>query len=269
MLEVKVDMSQVACVILGGGMASRLGCDGPKGNVQVERYGSRSLFDILIQKSANIPVAVMTSPLNHQATELALQGTHAELFQQSMMPFLDDQGRWILDDHGNPLMGPDGNGGVFAHLERCGTLSKWAKQGVRYLTILPIDNPKADPLNHKQLALLDENEIVVTAIVRDCPKEQIGVMADLGGKLHIREYSDGVCEGPLGYSGLFSCTLGFAKRVAHIDLPWHLAQKEVNQKKVWKFERFIFDLFPYANSYKVLIEERSKCFDPIKRKEDL
>lgn len=262
-----VDMGQVACVILAGGMASRLGCEGPKGNVNVGRYG-KSLFDILISKAQDMPVAVMTSPINNAATKLALQSTHAEMFQQDMMPFLDDEGEWILED-GVPLMGPDGNGGVFACLERCGILPQWEKQGIRYLTVLPIDNPKANPKNIQQITLLRDCDLVVTAISRESPDEPIGVLADLDGKLHVREYTEGSCEGLLGYSGLFSCTLDFARRVSGVDLPWHLARKSVHERNIWKCERFIFDLFPYANSYKVLIEARSKCFDPIKRKEDL
>ena len=33
---------------------------------------------------------------------------------------------------------------------------------------------------------------------------------------------------------------------------------------LWKFETFIFDIFPYAESFKVIVGDRKKCFAPLK-----
>ena len=32
----------------------------------------------------------------------------------------------------------------------------------------------------------------------------------------------------------------------------------------WKFELFIFDLFPFANSFQIILTDREKCFAPLK-----
>ena len=87
------------------------------------------------------------------------------------------------------------------------------------------------------------------------------------GKLRVQEYTEGGMDieaYPYGNTGIFSCTLDFVKRVSNVDLPWHLARKKLNNRWVTKFETFIFDLFLYANSFKVMVGDRKKCFAPLK-----
>ncbi len=262
-----VDTSKLACVVLAGGMGSRLGLSGPKGAVRVPAYGNKTLFDIMLEKTEGLPVAVMTSPLNHNETQKALSGSSVELFSQEMLPVLDESGNWIGK---KPLSAPDGNGKVFANLAKAGILERWKKQGIQYISIISIDNPKADPKNVLQLSSLENGaDLAVSAIEAHIPDEKTGVLALNKGHLHVAEYSEQQIEGPYRYPGLFACTLPFAEKAAQCSIPWHLAYKKFENRDVWKFEYFIFDLFQYAKSFKIVYQPRKDCFAPIKVKEDL
>lgn len=258
---------KVACVLLAGGVGTRLGFDGPKGSVKLPSYDNRTLFEIFQSKAKNLPVAVMCSRKNADQTKEALQKTQSEIFLQSEVPYLDERGQWILEG-GEPKSGPDGNGSVFSMLDKAGILNRWEDQGVEVIRIIPVDNPKADPMDPLpiSLMLLEGVELVVTAIESG---GETGVLIENNAGLHVAEYNEQSVDGTYAYSGLCAFTMAFAKRCAKAELPWHIVQKTVDNKPVWKFEKFIFDLFPFAKSYKVIYQTRNNCFAPIKHKEDI
>ena len=82
-----INPKQLGCIVLAGGMGSRLGHFGPKGTLKLPNYANQSLFEILRAKTKDMRVAVMTSPLNDQETKLALHGYGWECFQQKTLPF--------------------------------------------------------------------------------------------------------------------------------------------------------------------------------------
>jgi len=103
----------------------------------------------------------------------------------------------------------------------------------------------------------------------------LGVIGEENGKLMIREYSELIprmrtLAHAYGNTGIFSCTLDFIKQISTLDLPWHLARKQATiqgkseQIWIWKFETFIFDVFPSAKSFKIVVGERKNCFAPLK-----
>ncbi len=255
---------EVGCVILAGGMGTRLGFDGPKGCLQVPSY-KKTLFEILLDKAEKMPVAVMVSPQNHQKIKDALKGKDCELFLQEERPFLDSDKKEV-----SRMSGPDGNGGAFKVMHDAGIFKDWEQKGVRYVVVIPIDNPKAAPRNLLQVETLIQSgaELVVTAV--EAGKE-MGILVCNEKQLHVMEYSEEPVDGQYAYSGMFACTIDFAFSSAArtSQLPWHLAKKVINQKEIWKQERFIFDLFPLAKSYRIIFQPRNECFAPIKYKEDI
>ncbi len=260
MVSTAVKNGEVGCVILAGGMGSRLGWDGPKGCIPLKAYGNRTLFEVLVGRAKDMPLAIMTSPHNHAETCKALKNVDCEIFSQDQAP--------LLDEHKKPIegsMGPDGNGAVFKVMAPI--LDRW---NVRYLIIIPVDNPKADPQNPLLLSTLMHAEAELVVLATD-PSDETGILVQEGEDLHVAEYSESDLEGAYANSGMFACTLDFAKRCAeHTDkLPWHLAKKQVNGQSVWKQERFIFDLFPLAKSYRIVFQPRNECFAPIKYKKDI
>ncbi|MCP5492187.1 MAG: UTP--glucose-1-phosphate uridylyltransferase [Chlamydiales bacterium] len=260
--EKAFEKKEVGCVILAGGMGTRLGFKGPKGCFKVPSYG-QTLFEILLGKAKEMPVAVMTSPSNHAATKEALKGLHCTLFCQKEKAFLDENNQEIVGKKG-----PDGNGGVFEAMLEAGVFQAWKQ--VRYIVVIPIDNPKAMPRNLELVQTLIESGAALVVSAIESVKET-GVLVCGEKQLHVVEYSEGHIKGPYAYSGMFACTIEFAKLCAkHTqELPWHLAKKVVDQKIIWKQERFIFDLFPLAKSYRIIFQPRNEYFAPIKYKEDI
>lgn len=239
---------KVGCLILAGGQGTRLGFDGPKGCVELPLKNKKPLFQILLEKAKGGPVAIMTSPLNHEATVDYLKDYDLTFFKQGM------EGEY-----------PDGNGKAFTYFCAAGIWDKWSEMGVKYLQVLPVDNPLATPFDEELIAANQEVDLVLRGVKLISPDEKMGVIFQ-GEKLSVEEYSEvgQTDEDLLGNTGIFSCTMDFVKRVSEVDLPEHTVRKKINAKWVSKKEFFIFDLFPYANNFKVLISDRKKCFAPLK-----
>lgn len=281
------DYKKMGCLILAGGQGTRLGVDGPKGCVELLLKERKSLFQILLEKvkakGDDLPVAIMTSPLNHEATVAYLkkQGYYGlknvEIFQQRLIPMCDDQGRLFFESEDQVAQAPDGNGKALMHLYQNGVWHKWKDQGVDIVQVIPIDNPLAEPFDEELLGVHQKFpvDLVLKCIKRETPEEKLGVIGIENEKLSIREYSELTSSMrslvfAYGNSGLFSCSMDFVKKVSTLELPWHLARKLADtqgQKEkiwIWKFETFIFDIFPYANSFKIVVGDRRKCFAPLK-----
>ncbi|MBF5058749.1 UTP--glucose-1-phosphate uridylyltransferase [Candidatus Neptunochlamydia vexilliferae] len=244
-------MSKVGILILAGGKGTRLGCEGPKGCVRLPSYGNQTLFEILLKKveALNLPVAIMTSSFTHEATLTYLEKenyfglTNVKLFSQGVS---------------------DGNGRALSLLYASGILEE-----VSFIQVLPIDNPLAKPFDPELLATHEKEgvELVLRAVKRTSYEEKLGVIGEKEGRLTILEYTEkppGILKNPLGNTGLFSCTMDFVKRTANIPLPEHPVQKQEGGRWIFKKETFIFDLFPHANSFKLITSDRKKCFAPIK-----
>jgi UDP-N-acetylglucosamine/UDP-N-acetylgalactosamine diphosphorylase len=264
-------IEKMACLILAGGQGTRFGSKLPKGITPFGYNPTTTLFQIILSKiqakGKHLPVAIMTSPFTHDATRNYLEqhdwfGLDIELFQQDVFPMCDEEGNMMMTN------APDGNGKVFSLLVQRGIWEKWRDCGIKFVQVIPIDNPLANPFDEELISIHEEKkvELVLRAIERNDPKESLGIVGVQKGRLSIQEYSewDGRKGYTLGNTGLFSCSMPFIQRVADLSLPWHLARKKHDGKWVWKFEKFIFDLFPYADTYRILLSDRNKCFAPIK-----
>ncbi|MDJ0652375.1 MAG: UTP--glucose-1-phosphate uridylyltransferase [Simkaniaceae bacterium] len=248
--------SDCGCLILAGGQGTRLGFNGPKGCVELPLKEKKTLFRILLEKVKNpkAPIAVMTSPLNHEATLAYLKREdffgveNVTLFQQGM------EGAF-----------PNGNGKAFTYFCQKGLWDHWKAVGIKYLQVLPIDNPLATPFDEELISANYGVDLVLRGVKRQGPDEKMGVILD-GDKLQVEEYTESthLSEKLLGNTGIFSCTLDFVKLGSSVSLPTHVVRKKVRGSWVSKKESFIFDLFPYAKNFKVLPSERKKCFAPIK-----
>ncbi len=276
---------KVGCIVLAGGQGSRLGADIPKGMVPV--LGEKTLFQIILEKTAaaskrcGIPLslAIMTSPLNHADTLTYLKDNaffgveQLELFQQEMLP--------LLDEAGNPLQeGPSGNGEVFKHFVKSGLFETWKKRGIEYINVVLVDNPLADPFDPELCGFHAEmgSQITVKGVRKEDPEEKMGVILEEEGKIRVVEYteiSDAFKRLPdlIGNTSLFCFSADFVPAAAAASLPWHIVQKEVKvgseRIKGWKFETFIFDLMEYASKINVLVYPRNKTYAPLKSLADI
>ncbi len=248
---IPVNPQRVASVILAGGQGTRLGVNGPKGLYEVL---GRSLFSHLMEKvPVDAPVAVMTSPMNHDETVSFFQrhGFVASFFQQDVLPLLNDQGESVG-------LGPDGNGGVYQNLVASGLLDAFEAKGVDTVIISPVDNPLADPVDQRLLAHHRQTGAEVTIkCVERIAGESMGALTEHGIVEYFAIENDVYA---FSYVGQVALSTQFIRKAASLDLPYH----RVLKKGVWKRERLLFDAFSVADKIEALCYERAACYGPIK-----
>ena len=234
---------------------------------------------------AAIPLYLMTSPATHEATLAFLQANQnfglAEddlvVFCQGTMPAVSiDAGKLLLAEKGELFLSPDGHGGTVAALGNTGALDHMQRRGIEHLFYLQVDNPLVpicDPhlIGHHLAAC---SELTSIAVKKKHPHEKWGNFAMIDGHMHVIEYSDipddvaELCDanGELKFWAgsiavhVFEREL-FERAIEIKDMmPFHIARKKVpfvnergelvnpSEPNALKFERFIFDLLPQAET---------------------
>ena len=203
---------KVGCFTVAGGQGSRLGYDGPKGCYPTGAVSNKPLFQIFADGIAAtqrtydciVPWYIMTSPLNHTATEAFFAGNdhfgldpaNIMFFQQGTMPSLDKQtGKVLLADKGTIATNPDGHGGAIKALHVSGAAADMARRGVEHLSYWQVDNPNVrivDPvfLGLHASAPDSSGEFSSKMIPKIAPDEKVGVFCALDGRVRVIEYSD-------------------------------------------------------------------------------
>jgi len=148
----------IGCLIMAGGMGSRLGVSEPKGVVLLPC--GKSLLQIFLEKAqafqkgyqSRVFIGIMTSSYTDAAIKRHLEEHNffgfnpkrIRCFQQDSLPFLDENGQLVLVEN-HVATGPDGNGRVFSACMKSGILDLWEREGVEAISVIPIDNPLLDP----------------------------------------------------------------------------------------------------------------------------
>jgi len=259
-------LAKSGCVILAGGQGSRLGRMEPKG---LFRILDKSLFQHLLEKvPVSMPIAIMTSPLNHRETVDYLErneffGRQITFFQQEVVDLLNENYQAVG-------VGPNGNGSLYRSLVESGTLERFENVGVDTLVIVSVDNPLADPADEKLVLFHRQMETDVTIkCVERKKNESMGALGVRQNKLCIVEYF-AIEEDKFwfSYTGQVVLSSRFIRKAACLNLPYHWVRKksrsEEGEKWVWKRERFLFDAFSSADSVKALCYPREMCYAPIK-----
>ncbi|OGN55513.1 MAG: hypothetical protein A3D18_02660 [Chlamydiae bacterium RIFCSPHIGHO2_02_FULL_49_29] len=278
----------LGCLLLAGGEGSRLGWEGPKGTFPITPIQKKSLFELFSEKilaagrqaGVKIPLSIMTSPLNHDATALffkrnqsfGLSSQELFFFQQGMRPLLD------LNKRPLGKSGPDGNGCALARFVESGLFEQWWKRGIRYLNLFLVDNPLSDPCDAELLGhhLFEGADWTVKGVRRKDPTEKVGVLGVSEGKLFIIEYTDlppsDALRFPFANSGMYCISMELVFALAKEKeslLPLHLVLKSEKERQFYKQETFLFDLLPYAKKAQAVLYPRERVFAPFKTMEDL
>lgn len=296
---------KVGCVVLAGGQGSRLKFDGPKGLYPVSSVKKKPLYQLVAEKVAAasklagrpLPVAFMTSPLNHQQTLSYFTANHyfnldphqVDFFCQPLWPLLSLSGDLFLESADHLALGPTGNGCVAALLQSSGIWDKWNQAGVEMVSVIPIDNPLALPFDRELCGFhaAEHNDVTIKTTLRQNAQEDVGVLVESAEQnISVIEYSAlpdnerfaTTSSGELAYSlaniGLYCLSMDFLALAAKETLPIHKANKQAKQllsspteKNAWKFEEFIFDLFRYSRRSQAIVYPRHECFAPLKNHE--
>lgn len=204
---------EVAVVLVAGGQGTRLGFDGPKGTYPIGPVSAASLFQIHAEKivalgrkhGRDIPLYVMTSPDNHEATveffarrdDFGLP--RLRFFTQGSMPAVDrETGRVLLAEKHRLALSPDGHGGTLRALARPAPdggpscLDEMTADGIRTIFYFQVDNPLVKIADPAFLGLhrLNDAEISFKVVEKVLPAEKLGVVVTLDGKPAVIEYSD-------------------------------------------------------------------------------
>jgi UDP-N-acetylglucosamine/UDP-N-acetylgalactosamine diphosphorylase len=303
---------EVGVILVAGGSGTRLGFEGPKGTFPIGPVSSASLFQIHAEKivalgrrfGRPIPLYIMTSPENHQATVDFFQANgrfgleHVRFFLQGQMPAVDKAtGRVLLATKDHVALSPDGHGGTLVALASPGLdgapscLEEMRESGIRTLFYFQVDNPLVRVADPAFIGLHREAdaEMSFKVVERLSPDEKLGVVVSVGGLPQVIEYSDLPAElagrrEPEGRLELWAGSIAvhilersFIERlVGEHRLPFHRAIKKVPylddagqpvkplEPNAVKFEQFIFDALPMADRYCIVETDRAGEFEPLK-----
>ena len=284
---------QVACVLLAGGMGTRLGSDDPKcmydigitRPVYIMQRLMENLQEVTAAAGCGVPFLIMTSDRNHDKTVRFMEdhdyfGYDPDLvtfFRQDMAPAADYQGKIYMESMDSMSLSPNGNGGWFSSLQRAGILDRLKEAGVRWLNVFGVDNVLqriADPC-------------FIGAVI---DREKVGVLCCQDGHPAIIEYYEMTDElldaadekGSLLYS--YGVILNYLFRIRDLEktleeaFPVHVVEKKIAymgpegetvtpaEPNGYKFELLMIDQIrslPTCLPYEV---DREREFAPIKNK---
>jgi UDP-N-acetylglucosamine/UDP-N-acetylgalactosamine diphosphorylase len=300
---------EVAVNLVAGGQGTRLGFEHPKGMFPIGPVSGNCLFQILIEKiiatsrryRVRIPWYLMTSPVTHGETveflarhdHFGLPEEDVTIYCQGTMPAVDaTTGKVLLAEKHRLALSPDGHGGLLAALHRNGCLGDMRRRGIRYLFHLQVDNPLVEIGSPEFIGyhLLCESEMSTQVVAKETPRDRVGNVVSVDGRLHVIEYSDlpdhvarrRAADRSLllraGSIAVHVMNVAFLERMASSAeaLPFHVAHKKVRHvdsdgvpvepqaPNALKFERFIFDLMPSARNAIVVEVDAARHFAPLK-----
>lgn len=304
---------KVGIVILAGGNGSRLGGNLPKGMVPLSNVLGRPLFQILVEKlvaaqshySAEFPLVVLTSKRDLQQTtrffrDRAFWGLKPEkvhFVAQGEFPILTLEGDPLIGPDGSLVHGPNGNGSMFHELAKSGAIDQFTMEGITHISVQPIDNPLADPVNPALIGAVQTgpealqnsgSPLCFKAVERLGAAEALGIFAVGNRSPRVIEYfelvnlADQLIErltdvetAGLSNTGEFCISLRSAVQIADVELnqwPLHLAKKCIPSIRTskprkpngFKAEYFNFDILHWIDRAEVMLFDRATAFAPLK-----
>lgn len=299
---------KVGAVLLAGGMGTRLGSDDPKGMYNIGLTKDVYIFQRLIENmmevvkyaDAWIPLFIMTSDKNNDATIrffnehhfFGYDADHVTFFKQEMAPAADYNGKVYMEAKNKISTSPNGNGGWFASMNKCGVLEQVRKSGIEWLNVFAVDNVLqriADPC-FIGAAILADCAVGSKVVKKNAPDEKVGVVCLEDGKPSIVEYYELTEElmnakdenGEPAYN--FGVILNYLFREKDLEellakeLPLHIVEKKIpyidedgnpvkpEEPNGYKFENLVLDMIHKLDSSLAFEVVREKEFAPIKNK---
>lgn len=205
--EQLVAQGKVAAMVVAGGQATRLGCEGPKGVYPIGPVSGKSLFQLHAEAvlaagrrcGGTVPLYVMTSTGNHQATvdfftrhhHFGLDPEHVMFFSQAMMPVANREGKFLLQQKHRLALAPNGHGGSLTALAETGMLADMARRGIEHISYFQVDNPLVQPVDPLFVGLhaKQRSEFSSLTIAKAEDDEKVGHFVTIDGQLRVVEYT--------------------------------------------------------------------------------
>ncbi|MBI1926073.1 UTP--glucose-1-phosphate uridylyltransferase [Candidatus Poribacteria bacterium] len=286
--------NKVAALMAAGGMSTRMGGAGLRGNIPIGPVTRRSIFQLQGEKVAAIKKRfsprmkwlIMTSPPVHDETVRSIQRDNSYgisnndiLFVETeSLPVLDDEGKPIQLDNGAYLESPTGHGSLLKTVRNSDLLPRLKAEGIEYLFYFQYPNVLERVCDPFMLGYHDLNGFEFTAkgILDYKPDEKMGRIALVGGKLWAVEHHL-MQKGESNFwrqkypanTGSMLFSLSFLERCSKdCSLPWHKISHRLPGSRGSYFlkpEQSIFDLLPYAKTSGLVIVSREDEYAPVKQ----
>ena len=299
---------KVGAVLLAGGMGTRLGSDAPKGvydigltkEVFIFQRLVENLMDVVRQAEAWIPLYIMTSDKNHEATTAFFQEKncvgynpgYVTFFMQDMAPASDYNGKVYMEEKWKMSTSPNGNGGWFLSMVKWGVVDKIREAGVEWLNVFAVDNVLqriADPC-FVGATIATDSAVGAKVVRKNAPDEKVGAVCLEDGRPSIVEYYEMTEElmdakdeqGEPAYN--FGVILNYLFREKDLEeivarkLPLHIVEKKIpyldengmlikpDSPNGYKFEQLVLDMIHELDSCLPYEVVRNYEFAPIKNK---
>ena len=303
-----IKKGKVGAVLLAGGQGTRLGTDAPKGTFDIGitrplyifQQQIENLLEVTNECGAYVPLYVMTSEKNNDETVafwkeknyFGYPAQYVRFFKQDMAPAVDFSGKVILEGKANIALSPNGNGGWYSALARCGLLSEIRARGIEWLNAFAVDNVLqriADPV-FVGACIAEGVNCGSKVVCKAEPHEKVGVLCLEDGKPNIIEYYELTEEmanardekGDLQY--IYGVILNYLFRLEKLDevadakIPVHVVKKKVpylseagelvkpQTENGYKFETLILDMIKLMETCLPFEVVREREFAPIKNR---
>lgn len=270
--------------------------------VQAERI--RRIINLAKQqttRTGKICWYIMTSGPTNDTTQkflkkhnyFGLNEKDVVLFQQGLLPCFDFEGKIFLEDKHSIALAPDGNGGIYRALSDNHILRDMKERGIKYVHVHSVDNilvKVADPV-FIGYCVKKGADCGAKVVSKDGPSEAVGVVCKVDGKFQVVEYSE-ITEatanlrdkqGNLVFSAGNICNHYFSTEFLHRiaqkyerELKLHVAKKKIphvnesgekikpNTSNGIKIEKFVFDVFQFAEKFVTWEVPRNSEFSALK-----
>jgi len=196
----------------------------------------------------------------------------------------------MLDQPGHIFMSPDGHGGTLTALDKNGCLADMERRGINSVFYFQVDNPMveiADPA-FIGLHVSRRADVSLKLCAKREPKEGLGVVVTRDGHSEMVEYTELTDEQAnrrtasnelyfkYGSVAIHVFSYAFMKEEAGKAMPLHTAHKKIpacaddgsvvkpTSNNGYKFEKFIFDVLPDAQTVVNMAFDRAEEFSPVK-----
>jgi len=314
--------NSVGALLLAGGQGTRLGFNGPKGMYDIGLPSGKTLFCLIAERIRKliqlseasdsmdsdkmdgrvcVPLYIMTSPMNDKVTReyfeannyFGLPSEDVIFFAQGTLPCVSSNGSILMESPSQISLAPDGNGGVYSAMERCGIISDMSSRGIEHIHAFAIDNALTKPADPSFIGycIAEKADCGNKVLWKSGPHEKVGVIAEIDEKPCVVEYSilskamaemvdadDKLIYGAANVCNHYYNFSFLRDRVLpNLGSMYHIAEKKI---PVWneeigairtpstnngiKLESFIFDVFPLSSSMAILEVDRQQEFSPVK-----
>lgn len=299
---------KLAIITLAGGQGTRLGHKGPKGtymllpNKSLFEILCDKLKDAKQKYNTTITWYIMTSKENNSETIKFFEDNsyfnyskeEIIFFNQNDLPMNSIEGDIILNEEGLIKLASDGHGGIFKAMQQNGILDDINKRNIDWVLVAPIDNPLIELVDPIFMGVAEKEgfDAIGKSIIKKDPNQKSGVFCLKNNKVNVLEYTEITPElankkdndGNLFLSNAhINCNMFNIKtieKIVDIDIPYHIAKKKATytnkegnviipeKPNAYKYEKFIFDYFPYIENFGVFTVKRELEYEPVKDNAD-